>query len=143
MEISNISSLLGMQQELATNAAQTTGEEFKNALTQAARNQDDEELKASCNQIEAYMLSMVFKQMKESMLSNDEDTSVIPEGDYTKTFESTMIDTMAEKMTEAGGIGLSQQIYQQVKNTYATQMQVSSQNQEIVATTQTLANKEE
>ena len=101
MEISSVSSLLSMQQDLAASTSkETTGEDFKNALNAAIENQDDTALKESCNELEAYMLSMVFKQMKQSMLSDDED-ALIPKGDYTKTFEDTMINAMTEQMVEA------------------------------------------
>ena len=126
MNISGINSILGMQKDLAASGTQKTGEEFRDVLNQALENKDDEELKKACDGLESYMLSMVFKQMKESMLEEDED-SLIPKGDYTKTFEETMINEMADKMVEAGGLGLSDQLYKQIKNTYAAQMQVSNE----------------
>lgn len=126
MNISGINSILGMQKDLAASGTQKTGEEFRDVLNQALENKDDEELKNACDGLESYMLSMVFKQMKESMLEDDED-SLIPKGDYTKTFEETMINEMADKMVEAGGLGLSDQLYKQIKNTYAAQMQVSNE----------------
>ena len=128
MEISGISSLLGMQQDVAKASAQTTGEDFKDLLAKAAENNDDTELKEACDQLESYMLSMVFKQMKESMLQDDEN-ALIPKGDYTSTFEEMMINNMADKMVEAGGIGLSDQLYKQMKNSYGVQMDISNENQ--------------
>lgn len=131
MEISSVSSLLGMQQDLvASTSEETTGEDFKNALNAAIENQDDTALKESCNELEAYMLSMVFKQMKQSMLSDDDEDALIPKGDYTKTFEDTMINAMTEQMVEAGGIGLSDMLYKQIKNSYGVQMQMSVGNEE-------------
>lgn len=127
MEISNVSSLLGMEQTLAQSTTEVSGEEFKKALASALENNDDTALKASCDEMEAYMLSMMFKQMKACMLDEDEENALIPKGDYTTTFENTMIDAMAENMVEAGGIGLSNQMYQQIKNTYGAQMAVSQQ----------------
>lgn len=128
MDVSSISSMLGMQQDLANTTTQKTGEDFKNILDQAIGNNDDTELKEACDDLESYMLSMVFKQVKQSMLQNDED-SLIPEGDYTKTFEESMINSLADKVVENGGIGLSEQLYKQIKNTYKAQMQVSDENQ--------------
>lgn len=135
MEISNVSSLLGMQQDLSKSTTEATGEDFKSALTKAIQNNDDDELKASCDEMEAYMLSMMFKQMKECMLSDDDEDALIPKGDYTSTFESTMIDTMAENMVEAGGLGLSDLMYKQIKNTYGAQMQMSTEQQQTLAST--------
>ncbi len=131
MEISSVSSLLSMQQDLAASTSkETTGEDFKNALNAAIENQDDTALKESCNELEAYMLSMVFKQMKQSMLSDDDEDALIPKGDYTKTFEDTMINEVAKQMVEAGGIGLSDTIYKQIKSSYGVQMQMSAGNEE-------------
>ena len=128
MEISGISSLLGMQQDVAKASSQKTGEDFKDLLAKAAENNDDTELKEACDQLESYMLSMVFKQMKESMLQDDEN-ALIPKGDYTSTFEEMMINNIADKMVEAGGIGLSDQLYKQMKNSYGVQMDISNENQ--------------
>ena len=128
MDISSISSLLGTQQDLAKTTTQATGEDFRDMLTQAIENNDDTELKEACDQLESYMLSMVFKQMKESMLQDDED-ALIPKGDYTSTFEEMMINNLSDSMVEAGGIGLSDQLYKQMKTTYAAQMQISNENQ--------------
>lgn len=131
MEISSVSSLLSRQQDLATSASQeATGEDFKNALNAAIESQDDTALKESCNELEAFMLSMVFKQMKKSMLSDEDEDALIPKGDYTKTFEDTMINAVAEQMVEAGGIGLSDMLYKQIKNSYGVQMQMSAGNEE-------------
>ena len=141
MEISNVSSLLGMQQDVAKSTTEKTGEDFKSALTNAIETGNEEALKASCDEMEAYMLSMMFKQMKECMLSEDED-ALIPKGDYTSTFESTMIDTMADKMVEAGGVGLSDVMYKQIKNTYDVQMQMSAEKMQTVVSTALPKDKE-
>ena len=142
MEITNVSSLLSMQQDVAKSTTEVTGEDFKSALASAIENNDDKQLKASCDEMEAYMLSMMFKQMKECMLSDDDEDALIPKGDYTRTFESTMIDTIAEKMVEAGGLGLSDQMYKQIKNTYGAQMQMSAANEQTVASTLMKIDKE-
>lgn len=142
MEISNVSSLLGMQQDLAKSTTETTGEDFKSALTKAIESNDDEQLKTSCDEMEAYMLGMMFKQMKECMLSDDDEDALIPKGDYTSTFESTMIDTVAEKMVEAGGLGLSDLMYKQIKNTYGAQMEMSAEKMQTVASTTMPKDKE-
>ena len=69
MDISSISSLLGTQQDLAKTTTQATGEDFRDMLTQAIENNDDTELKEACDQLESYMLSMVFKQMKVNRIN--------------------------------------------------------------------------
>lgn len=142
MDISGIGSMLGMQQDLANTTTQKTGEDFKEILDKAIDSKDDAELKKGCDGLEAYMLSMVLKQVKQSMLSNDDENALIPKGDYTKMFEETMINSVAEKMVEAGGIGLSDQIYKQIKTAYAAQMQVSEDHQAAAAAEATKVDNE-
>lgn len=126
MDISSVSAALNMQKDLtATNSAATNADDFKSALTDALNKGDDTKLKEACNQLESYMLSMVFKQVKESMLSNDED-SLIPQGDYMEMFGDTMINTIADEVTKSGGIGLSDQLYRQMQKTYTAQMSQTS-----------------
>lgn len=135
MDISSISSMLGIQQDLTSSSTQKSGDDFKDILNQAIENNDDTELKEACDQLESYMLSMVFKQMKESMLNNDEDSALIPKGDYTSTFEDMMITNMADELVKGGGIGLSDQLYSQIKTTYAAQMDMSSDREAAAAST--------
>lgn len=131
MDISSVSSSLGLTQDLAaSNVASAEATEFKNVLTNAMNSGEDEELKKACDQLESYMLSMVFKQVKESMLSDDED-SLIPKGDYVKMFEGNMINALADEVTEAGGVGLSKAIYKQMKATYDAQMQMSNEQAKV------------
>lgn len=136
MQVSGVDALLGMQKDLTKTQAQKTGEDFKEILERATQNNDDKELKEACDELESYMLGMVFKQMKESMLQDDEE-ALIPEGDYTNTFEDMMINTFSENMVKAGGIGLSDQLYKQIKTAYGAQMnvsqEVSQENQAAVA----------
>lgn len=127
MDISSVSSSLGLTQDLAkSNAASVEASEFKNVLNNAMNSGEDEELKKACDQLESYMLSMVFKQVKESMLSDGEN-SLFPKGDYVKMFEGNMINALADEVTKAGGVGLSKSIYKQMKATYEAQMQMSSE----------------
>ncbi len=136
MQISGVDALLGMQKDLTKTQTQKTGEDFKEILDRATQNNDDKELKEACDELESYMLGMVFKQMKESMLQDDEE-ALIPKGDYTNTFEDMMINTFSENMVKAGGIGLSDQLYKQIKTAYGAQMnvsqEVSEENQAAVA----------
>lgn len=142
MDVSSISSMLGMQQDLATTTVtQGTGEDFKNALTQAIDSNDDTKLKEACDGLESYMLSMVFKQVKQSMFKDDEN-SLIPKGDYLNMFEENMINSVADKVVEAGGIGLSDQLYKQIKNTYQAQMEISEENQSAALTSATKIDNE-
>lgn len=86
-------------------------ESFSNALESAVKSKDDTALMDACKEVETYMISSIFKQMKQP---TESDESLIPKGDYEKMFESDMIDDMAKNMTNAGGIGLAKMMYEQM-----------------------------
>lgn len=131
MEISGVSSLLDLQKRVATESADTAGtKDFEAILSEAMAKKDDTELKEACDELESYMLSMMFKQMKSSMLSGD---SLIAKGDYESMFEDTYINNLCDEMVKAGGIGLSDAMYKQMTNTYAAQMQISDENKVAMA----------
>ena len=131
MEISRVSSLLDLQKQVATESADTAGtKDFEAILSEAMAKKDDTELKEACDELESYMLSMMFKQMKSSMLSGD---SLIAKGDYESMFEDTYINNLYDEMVKAGGIGLSDAMYKQMTNTYVAQMQISDENKAAMA----------
>lgn len=126
MEISGISNILDLQKQVATQAVDPSEtKDFEAILTEAMEKQDNEELKEACDELEGYMLSMMFKQMKSSMLSGD---SLIAKGDYESMFEDTYINNLCDEMVKAGGIGLSDAMYKQMTNTYAAQMKMSDES---------------
>lgn len=126
MEISGVSGLLGLQKQVAvqaTNASET--KDFEAILSEAMEKQDDTQLKEACDELESYMLGMMFKQMKSSMLQGD---SLIQKGDYESMFEDTYIDNLCDEMVKAGGIGLSDAMYKQMTSTYGAQMKMSNES---------------
>ncbi len=126
MEISGVSNILDLQKQVATQAADTSEtKDFEAILSEAMEKQDNKALKEACDELESYMLSMMFKQMKSSMLSGD---SLIAKGDYESMFEDTYINNLCDEMVKAGGIGLSDAMYKQMTNTYAAQMKMSDES---------------
>lgn len=100
-----------INQHVNTLQGENAAENFSNALKQAVEKKDDKELIEACQEIETYMISSIFKQMKKSTEMGE---SLIPKGDYEEMFESNMVDEMAKNMTKAGGIGLAKSLYEQL-----------------------------
>lgn len=65
----------------------------------------DEELMSACKSFEAYFLEQVFKEMKKTVHSPED------EGSYMKVFGDNLIQQYAEAATESGQIGLAKQLY--------------------------------
>ena len=124
MEISSIQSVVDLQKKLTTDNNQVATTDFSDALQKALEENNTEELKEGCKEIESYMLSYVFKKMKSSMLTGD---TYIEKGDYEEMFEDNMIEAVCKEMVEAGGIGLADSMYKQMVNTYQAQNALKSE----------------
>ncbi|WP_054739650.1 rod-binding protein [Cellulosilyticum ruminicola] len=118
MDITSIQSVSSLQKDLMTQNNKVVSSDFSNMLEKAMEKQDTDELKKGCKEIETYMLSYVFKKMKECMLT---DEGITEKGDYEKMFEDNMIDVLCENMVEAGGVGLADSMYKQMLSTYQVQ----------------------
>lgn len=118
MDITGIQSIVDLQKDLSTQNNKITDTNFSETLQKAMEEQNTDELKESCKEIEAYMLSYVFKQMKNCMLTGE---GLTKKGDYEEMFEDNMIDAICENMVDAGGIGLADSMYKQMLSTYQAQ----------------------
>jgi flagellar protein FlgJ len=77
----------------------------------------EEELLAACKEFEAYFLEMVFKEMQKSVnvfsdKKNDANSQIV---DY---FRDMTIQQLASDSTERQGLGLAQQLFEQMKRNY-------------------------
>ncbi|MGL4344254.1 MAG: rod-binding protein [Cellulosilyticaceae bacterium] len=100
-----------MTTQLESLERDTKANSFSSALESAVAQKDDKALMEACKDVETYMISTIFKQMKKSTEMGE---SLIPKGDYETMFESNMVDEMAKNMTNAGGIGLAKMMYEQM-----------------------------
>lgn len=125
MTITSIQDMNLLQNQLGTSHANISDtNDFNEALQKAIEEQDTEEIKDGCKQLESYMLAEIFKQMKKSMCTGD---TLLGKGDYEEMFEDTMIETMCESMVESGGIGLADFMYRQITSTYGAQNNMSKE----------------
>lgn len=118
MSISSINLNATLTTQLELQKMQSENTDFEAVLQDAIASEDDETLKDACKQIEQYMLSSLFKQMKSSTEMGER---LIPKGDYEEMFESYLVDEQCKTMCEAGGIGLADSMYKQMTGAYNTQ----------------------
>ena len=85
--------------------------------TDYARSSDDELLKA-CKEFEAYFLEMVFKEMQKSVdaLNSNKDQPTSQLVDY---YRDLTVQKIASDATEVQGLGLAQQLFEQMKRNYS------------------------
>ena len=79
----------------------------------ATPNPDAEQLMNACKGFEAYFVQKVIEQVKTSILDNEEEDS-----EYMKYFGDMMNEQYANIITENGGVGLAQQLYDSMKDHY-------------------------
>ncbi len=125
MDIGSLQFNPSFHKEMISKAEEEKTKDFDAVFKKAMDNQDDKALKDACVQLESYMISQLFKQMKQSMISEE---GLIPKGDYEKAFEDFKINHQSESMAKAGGIGLAEMMYKQMKNTYKGQIKADSES---------------
>ncbi len=69
----------------------------------------DEEIMEACKSFETYFVEQVFKEMKKTVHSSDD------EGEYMKYFGDMLNEEYAKNITESGGMGLAQTLYESMK----------------------------
>lgn len=116
MDINAINPGSLLTQQLTMQKQQGDEKNFEASLEEAMAAKDDKALKEACDQVEQYMLSTIFKQMKASTVTGE---SLVPKGDYEKMFEDYLVDEQCKTMTAAGGVGLSDMMYKQLSQTYS------------------------
>lgn len=70
---------------------------------------EDKELLEACKSFETYFIEQVFKEMKKSVHSSDDD------GEYMQYFGDMLVEQYAQAATESGELGISQLLYDSMK----------------------------
>ncbi|OON98224.1 MAG: hypothetical protein ATN36_01265 [Epulopiscium sp. Nele67-Bin005] len=110
--LSQTQSIMQAQQQQDDDSAFASILEKTVDLEKTLTPEEEQELKEACQQVEEYMLSMIYKQMKSSIQTDE--NALIPKGDYEEMFESQYIDVQVSEMVKAGGIGLADAMYKQM-----------------------------
>lgn len=116
MDISGISSLTDYYTSV-TGQAQAT--ELANTLSNKAENaSSDDELLSVCKQFESYLLEQVFKHMDKTVIRNGDDSKDAATENLVDFFKGETIQELAKQSTEKNGLGLAQQLYEQLRRNY-------------------------
>jgi len=83
---------------------------FEKALEKAMEEKDEKKLKQACSDLEAIFVSMVFKQMRNTV----QKTGLIDGGMAEEMYEEMLYDKYAEEASKGKGIGLADLLYQQL-----------------------------
>lgn len=72
-------------------------------------NAEDAELLEACKSFETYFVEQVFKEMKKTVHSSDDD------GEYMKYFGDMLTEQYAQAVTDSSQLGLAQTMYESMK----------------------------
>lgn len=117
MNINPLSLNKTFESELLLSKKNSEEQDFASVLENAVASKDDVQLKEACEQVETYMLTTIFKQMKQSTEMGER---LIEKGDYEEMFEDQMIEEQCKNMVKSGGIGLADMMYRQMSMTSET-----------------------
>ncbi|NLH96099.1 MAG: flagellar biosynthesis protein FlgJ [Clostridiaceae bacterium] len=98
----------------ANQAARASDDDFARRLEEAARNKDDRELKKACQEFEAIMLDMLFRQMKATIIKS----GLVEEDPGREIFETMLDEELMEQASKRGSLGLADMLYKQLSRQY-------------------------
>lgn len=91
-------------------AGQASEDSFVKRLEAASHDSGDKELMKVCQEFEAIMLDMMFKQMKATVVKSD----LIEQDPGTEIFESMRDEQLMQQASKTGTLGLAQSLYKQL-----------------------------
>ncbi len=116
MDIGNISSLTDYYKSVT---GQTKGSNLANELSgKAEKAKTDDELMDVCKQFESYLLEQVFKNMQKTVIKNTDESKDASTENLVDFFKEQTIQELATQSTEKSGLGLAQQLYEQLRRNY-------------------------
>lgn len=87
------------------------GERFSQMLQEAQEELDQKKLKEACQQMESIFLHKMITQMRNSIPKSE----FFPTSKGEEIFQDMLDEEYAKSMAQAGGIGLADMLYQQLK----------------------------
>lgn len=112
--MSSILDISSMYNSYSSGLSQTSTASLEDKLKNTSSSSEDEKLMDVCKDFESYFVQKIIEEAKKTVDSEEDD------GEYMQYFSDTLNQEYANIITENGGIGLSQQLYDSLKGTYGT-----------------------
>lgn len=109
--ILDTSSIYNTYSQTASNAISST---LQSSLSNVNNDSSKDELMEVCKDFESYFVQKIIEAAKSTIADEDEEDK----GEYMQYFGDILNQQYADTITENGGIGLAQQLYDSMKNTY-------------------------
>lgn len=85
-------------------------------VNEAAKDQQDKELKEACKGFEAMFLNMMFKQMRATVPTD----TLFGESNAKKIYQDMYDEKLTENIADSGGVGLADMLYKQLSKSAQT-----------------------
>ncbi len=101
-----------------TNATNATTNALENTLEKVGEQATEAELMEACKEFEAYFIEQMYKGMEKTIMKAEDDENSTA-SQYLDYFQDMQTEEYAKATAEQGnGIGLAQQLYEQMKRNY-------------------------
>lgn len=97
--------LMKLEQQKGADASK-----FQDVLKEAQKDQDDQKLKEVCQQLESVFVHQMLSQMRNAIPSE----GYLQPNQGEKIFQDMLDQEYAQKISQAGGIGLADIVYRQL-----------------------------
>ena len=111
----SLDSLTGLQTAGTNNVKTQQADSLSSSIKNISSESTEEELKGVIKDFESYFVEQMLKEMKESLSSDDEESTA---SKYTDFFMDTAIEEIADQLVEETGETLTQQLYEQMRRNY-------------------------
>lgn len=110
--MSSILDISSMYNSYSSKLSSVSTDSLEKTLSNTSSSSDDEELMDVCKDFESYFVQKIIEEAKKTLDNEDE------KGEYMQYFSDTLNQEYANIITDNGGIGLAQQLYDSLKGTY-------------------------
>lgn len=98
-----------METALSQVKASGNTSKLEDTLNKNLEKASDDELMDVCKSFESYLVEQMFKEMKKTVNSEED------EGEYVSYFGDMLYEKYADDLTENGGLGIAQMLYESMK----------------------------
>ncbi len=105
----SIGSNYSVDAALAQADSAKSNSKIEDTLNKNLKNASDDELMDVCKSFESYMVEQMFKEMKKSVGSEEEESP------YVSYFGDTLYQKYADDIVDNGGMGIAQMLYESMK----------------------------
>ncbi|MDR1531849.1 MAG: rod-binding protein [Clostridiales bacterium] len=114
MEIPSISNYDASRFSAQTQRDSAKTDSFADVLDRAVQNNDVRELRSACVEFESYFIHFMMREMRKTLKS---DEGILPKSSAENIFQDMLDEEWSKNAANAGGIGLSDMMYNQLSKT--------------------------